>query len=59
MKVALTFSLALFALVFGSSCALKEPERRPVGPQSSESYQAWNSPRKGEMQGQLGMLNQR
>lgn len=50
--------LLLFCGVSICCSGTKVAERKPVGPQSSASYQPWNMPQPGEMQGQLGGMMQ-
>jgi len=54
-------SLVIVALVAGcfSSCMTdKEPEKKPVPPQSSAGKMPWNVPQAGQGGGQFGMIPQ-
>ncbi len=53
----LCFAAAVAAFAC-SSCALKDEERKPVGPVSNSSQIPWNTPVPGQGQGQFGMLPQ-
>ena len=57
-KIIYVLSLAAFLPLF--SCADNtESARRPVGPESDESYMPWNRPTGPEGAGALGILDQR
>ena len=59
MKRDLPLVLLLLSCGFGfTSCADKEPEKKPVGPVSDSSQIPWNSPLAGQGQGQFGMMPQ-
>jgi hypothetical protein len=50
--------IASVLVVVPSLVSCVEPEKKPVGPQSSSSQMPWNTPVSGQGQGQFGMMPQ-